>query len=108
MFNKEIKIFKKFLRLPVDQSFDKEKFIQKCPKNLSGADFYSITSKARSQALKRLLTTCQNDPELELNEESIILIEDDFNSSLIGFQPTLSDSAFAEYEKYFDGYLNLK
>ena len=97
-----------FIRLPVDKSFVKEKFIENCPKNLSGADFYSLTSKARYQALKRLLNKCENDPGLEIDDEDIELSEEDFNSALVGFQPTLSEAAFAEYEKYFDGYLNVK
>jgi hypothetical protein len=95
-------------RLPVNADFDAEKFIKSCPSNLSGADFYALTNRARQNALKRLIEKLEgkkNEPlELIETDDDIFLDDCDFEKALVGFQPTLSESAFLEYEKYFKNY----
>lgn len=88
-----------------------EKFIANCPSHLSGADFYALTNKARQNALKRLISEFElmkRDQESELcaDDETleVSLTGSDFEQALIGFQPTLSEQAFLEYEKYFQKY----
>jgi len=67
--------------MPIDADFSAEQFVQKCPSHLSGADFYALTSRARRQALRRLIRECQSADTV-----------------------TLSEQAFLEYEKYFEKY----
>jgi len=93
------------LRLPIDPEFNADEYIKKCPTNLSGADFYAITNRARQHALKRLIQT-QEDGMERLDEELIFINEKDFNDSLIGFQPTLNEIELKDYEKYFLSYSN--
>ena len=85
-----------------------EKFIENCPGHLSGADFYALTNKARQNALKRLIGEFELTPRNEKNEVikkvEVSLTGSDFAKALIGFQPTLSEQAFVEYEKYFKKY----
>jgi SpoVK/Ycf46/Vps4 family AAA+-type ATPase len=91
----------------MDPDFKPEEFIKICPLNLSGADFYSIANRARQQALKRLINSQEESGGLaRLEENQIYLNDEDFGNSLIGFQPTLSESALLEYEKYFHSYSN--
>ena len=91
--------------MPIDKDFDVEKFVEKCPVNLSGADFYALTNRARQHALKRLIEHCEEIKigDYDANEECF-LNEEDFNYSLVDFQPTLNEAAFLEYEKYFQKY----
>lgn len=88
-----------------------EKFIANCPSHLSGADFYALTNKARQSALKRLIgefEQMKRDQETKLcaDEEAlkVSLTGSDFEQALICFQPTLSEQAFLDYEKYFQKY----
>ena len=60
-------------RLPIDPSFSADEFIQSCPTNLSGADFYSITNRARQAALKRLISY-QEENKLPLVEHDLIFL----------------------------------
>jgi hypothetical protein len=79
--------------------------------NLSGADFYAITNKARQHALKRLIAILEsqesNDTRpTKFDESGILLVEEDFNFALVDFQPTLNETAMQNYEKYFNSYSN--
>jgi peroxin-6 len=87
-------------KLNVKKSFNIDEFIDKCPENMTGADFYSITNKARQNALKRLIGKFEEN----LIDDQIFISEDDFNQSLINFVPTLTNSMLKDYEKYFYKY----
>lgn len=102
-------------RLPIAKEFQDEEFIKmKCPLNLTGADFYSITNKARQLALKRLISNLEESSSststttnnIELNGDNICLIEEDFLQALDEFQPTLNEKELEEYELYFQKYSN--
>ncbi len=90
--------------MPIEACFKLEKFVEKCPSNLSGADFYALTNRARQHALKRLIRTSQTETIKTIKNTSSCLTVEDFDQSLIDFQPTLSEKAFLEYEKYFEKY----
>lgn len=92
----------------MDTNFDLEKFVEKCPKNLSGADFYAIGNRARKNTLKRLILKMEeaSDESEKINNEDILITEEDFKESLNGFNPTLSEKEVQEYEKYFTRYQN--
>jgi SpoVK/Ycf46/Vps4 family AAA+-type ATPase len=90
--------------MPIDADFSAEQFVQKCPSHLSGADFYALTSRARQQALRRLISECQSADTTSSTVSDTCLTVDDFDQSLVDFQPTLSEQAFLEYEKYFEKY----
>ena len=92
--------------MPVDSDFDPEEFIRSCPLNLTGADFYAIGNRARQETLKRLIQSNEESSWTNLEENRINLNSEDFKRSLIGFQPTLSEPALLEYEKYFQNYSN--
>ena len=92
--------------MPIDSNFNSDEFIKSCPLNLSGADFYSVTNKARQEALKRLINFQEANQLTSIEDDKIVLIEEDFKRSLIGFQPTLSESTLLEYKKYFHSYSN--
>lgn len=105
--SERVNIFNALIRkLPIDVKFNSEQFVRdKCPLNLTGADFYSITSKARQHALKRLIQVY----ELNMNnfdDSLIVLNEKDFIDSLEHFQPSLSEQTLLEYEQYFNNYSN--
>jgi hypothetical protein len=95
-------------RLPIDPNFNTENFVKSCPLNLSGADFYSITKKARQNALKRLIRSIESGEmsQESLTDDLIVLNEIDFDQALVGFQPTLSESSLLDYEKYFLSFSN--
>lgn len=100
-------IFSKIFRLPIDPNFDIVHYIKKCPQNLTGADFYSITNKARQHALKRLIVLIEKNHENQnLEDQMILLNDDDFYNALIDFQPTLNDQSLIEYEKFFLNFSN--
>ena len=97
-----IKIFYNFNRLKIDSKFDVESFIDKCPKNLTGADFYSITNRARQHALKRIISLLElQNKNANDYDEVIEITENDFIKVLDNFVPTLDESSLAYYEKYF-------
>jgi peroxin-6 len=116
--NERVNILKALLRkLPVDSTFKVEKFVEKCPLYLSGADFMAITSRARYAALKRLIKlkserkTGQvedflNDNDNERETNAILLTDYDFLQALDDFQPTLNEQTLVEYEKYFYQFSN--
>ena len=102
-----LNIFNALIRkLPIDKKFNIELFVKnKCPPNLSGADFYSITSKARQCALKRLIHEYESNIN-EFNENTIELNENDFLNAIETFQPSLSEQTLRDYELYFNNYSN--
>jgi peroxin-6 len=89
----------------VDPGFNIDRFVEKCPANMSGADFYSITNKARQHALKRLIGIMESGGHVA-DATDVLLTEQDFDASLLDFQPTLTESAMLTYEKYFNSYSN--
>ena len=91
--------------MPVDSNFNFEEFVKKCPSNLSGADFFAITNKSRQEALKRIITNCE-EGQMNSKEQEIFITNEDFDKSLKGLRPTLSESALEEYKKYFKNYSN--
>jgi peroxin-6 len=102
-FDERYKIFEALVRkLPLDANFDKESFVrEKCPANLSGADFYAITNKARQIAIKRIISGQQEFQDDKISEE-------DFNRALQGFRANLSDQELLVYENYFNRFSNKK
>lgn len=80
-------------------------FIDQCPKNLTGADFFAITNRARQNALKRIINAieAENKSINEYNKE-IFINEYDFYQVLDNFVPTLNDTTLLDYEKYFIKY----
>lgn len=90
----------------MDPKMNLEEFVQKCPANLSGADFYAVTNKARQNAIRRLINLIEN--ETNLSENLIVLTETDFEEALVGFQANLSDSQLLDYENYFNRFSNKK
>ena len=90
------------IRLKLDPKFDIESFVQKCPDNLTGADFYSITNRARQNALKRIISILESKNQNANDyEDTIEINENDFSRVLENFVPTLNQSTLAYYEKYF-------
>jgi len=79
--------------------------LKACPNNLTGADFYALTNRARKNALKRIIehfeenNLCFNDNVLD---DLITVTEKDFLEGLVDFRPTLSESELNDYEKYFE------
>ena len=89
-------------RLKVDPNFVAETFIDNCPANLTGADFYSITNQARQNALKRLINELETlKIDASQYNSNIVITKHDFETALESFVPTLSDSTLTYYEKYF-------
>ncbi|CAF0986589.1 unnamed protein product [Brachionus calyciflorus] len=101
--DERFKIFQALVRkLPIDSKFDQEKYVlEKCPCNLSGADFYAITNKARQNAIKRIILSSECN---EINDE--IINEEDFMKALDNFSANLSDQELLEYENYFTKFSN--
>ena len=88
--------------------FQIEEFIKNCPPNLSGADFYSITNRARKICLKRLIESqSQSKITLDATNDLIYLKQEDFNGALVNFRPTLNEHELVNYEKYFNNLKNV-
>jgi hypothetical protein len=82
-----------------------ENFIDLCPGNLTGADFYAITNRARQHALRRIINVLESqDGNVNDFNEIIEISECDFLKVLDSFVPTLNDSTLLDYEKYFIKY----
>jgi len=105
--NERVNIFRAQTRkLPIDKEFNIESFVaDKCPANLTGADFFAITNKARQYAIKRLIQTYETNLS-DLNESLICLNENDFVSAIEEFQPSLSEQMLRDYDVYFKNYSN--
>jgi SpoVK/Ycf46/Vps4 family AAA+-type ATPase len=101
--------------LPIDSSLDMENFVKKCPNNLSGADFYSITNRARKNASKRFIESQEENSNqakksiinLDMhertnnNEADLLTINlEDFEKALDGFHATLNEKELAIYERF--------
>lgn len=101
-FDERFKIFDALTKkLPIDTSFDKKEFVKnKCPKNLSGADFYAITNRARQNAIKRIISA------IDSNNQDEFITEEDFVKCLKGFSANLSDQDLVIYENYFIKFSN--
>jgi hypothetical protein len=92
-------------RLPIESNFNHEKFLKACPNNLTGADFYALTNRARRNALKRIVEHFEANNLLYddnlVQDDLITITEKDFLDGLLEFHPTLSESELIDYEKYF-------
>ena len=71
---------------------------------MSGADFFSLTNKARHEALKRMIKN--REKRTDFDEEEIYIKEEDFLKSVTDLKPTLNESEFNDYIKYFENYSN--
>lgn len=93
-----------FKRLPIESNFDHENFLMSCPNNLTGADFYALTNRARRNALKRIIEHFEENNlayDDHVQDDLITVSEKDFLDGLVEFHPTLSESELNDYEKYF-------
>lgn len=91
--------------------FQLEEFVKNCPPNLSGADFYSITNRARKICLKRLIESQNRMSQSKITSDNanelIYLNQEDFNGALVNFRPTLNEHELVNYERYFNNLKNV-
>lgn len=49
------KLFCSLSRFPLDKDVDLQSFVETCPQNLTGADFYALCSEAMLSAITRCI-----------------------------------------------------
>lgn len=66
----------------MEKTLDLSMIAEKCPKNLTGADFYALCSDAMLNALKRKITMLEKGKMTIILYQIIAYINDMFDSSL--------------------------
>ncbi|VDI35901.1 peroxisomal ATPase PEX6-like [Mytilus galloprovincialis] len=101
----QLKILQALTRkFKLEKNLELRNVVEKCPKNLTGADFYALASDAMLNALKRKITMLEAGETTD--QENVIVSENDFLQSLSALTPSLSDDEMKHYEElraYFSG-----
>ncbi|XP_052272085.1 peroxisome assembly factor 2-like isoform X1 [Dreissena polymorpha] len=79
----------------LEENFDMEKFVEKCPFNLTGADFYALASDAMLNAIKRKIDLVDAGKTVE---DKITVGESDFQLALENLSPSVSEAELERYE----------
>ncbi|KAL4237758.1 peroxisomal assembly protein [Mactra antiquata] len=76
------------------EDFDLESFVEKCPFNLTGADFYALASDAMLNALKRKIKSLEDG---KTTDQSIIVEGEDFDCALKNLTPSVTEGELLRY-----------
>lgn len=75
-----------------------EQVEQQCPRNLTGADFYSLCSSAMMSAVGRVIGLIESKTARESDVTSIALTLDDFSAAIKHFHPSVSAQELQRYQ----------
>ncbi|XP_052769801.1 peroxisomal ATPase PEX6-like [Mya arenaria] len=78
----------------LEKDFNMERFTDKCPLILTGADFYALASDAMLNALKRQIELIDKG---EPTGDYVEVTEEDFEQALLSLSPSVSESELRRY-----------
>ncbi|WAR19127.1 PEX6-like protein [Mya arenaria] len=81
-------------RFHLEKDFNMERFTDKCPLILTGADFYALASDAMLNALKRQIELIDKG---EPTGDYVEVTEEDFEQALLSLSPSVSESELRRY-----------
>ncbi|XP_065643591.1 peroxisomal ATPase PEX6 isoform X2 [Hydra vulgaris] len=84
---------------------DLEIVLNKCPVNLTGADFYALASDAQMNCYRRII----NDHEQNINPisvDSVVILNSDFELALKNIRPSITINELRRYETIRDEVFN--
>lgn len=93
-------------RFCLEKDVDLDTFAEKCPSNLTGADYYALCSDAMLNTMKRKIQ--QLEAGESVNEKEILVSQQDFNEALENLTPSLTDSEIQRYRQLRDSFSNDK
>ncbi|XP_077989979.1 peroxisomal ATPase PEX6-like [Glandiceps talaboti] len=94
----QLKIIKALTRkFQLSDNCDLEDIVEKCPMNLTGADFYSLCADAMLNAVKRKITALEQE-ENPGSPDSISVEADDFLTALKYLTPSVSSEELLHYQ----------
>ncbi|XP_048737243.1 peroxisomal ATPase PEX6-like isoform X2 [Ostrea edulis] len=85
---------------------DLDALAEKCPSNLTGADFYALCSDAMLNRMKHKIQ--QLEAGENVNEAEIIVSQEDFEEALANLSPSLTDAEIQRYCQMRDSFSNDK
>ncbi|XP_071053095.1 peroxisomal ATPase PEX6 isoform X2 [Onthophagus taurus] len=85
----------------LDEDVNLENIVEKCPKNISGADFYGLCSSAWLSAVRRLIKKIEEGRRKveELSHEDVIVNSEDFKVAAKTIKPSISPKDLMYFEK---------
>lgn len=93
-------------RFQLEEDADLDALAEKCPSNLTGADYYALCSDAMLNTMKRKIQ--QLEAGESVNEKEILVSQQDFNEALENLTPSLTDSEIQRYRQLRDSFSNDK
>ncbi|ESN98890.1 hypothetical protein HELRODRAFT_162356 [Helobdella robusta] len=76
-----------------------QRIVDKCPRQMTGADFYALCSDALISATRRIISKIEaGQATLDVHAD-VVVTEDDFNEALHQFKPSLSLKELIRYEE---------
>ncbi|XP_064623375.1 peroxisomal ATPase PEX6-like [Lineus longissimus] len=90
-------------KIAMSKECNLEAVVERCPPNMTGADFYALCSDAVLCAVKKKITLVEQGKCSE--EEKLVVEEDDFFSALSTLQPSVS---LEELQSFKEIHANLK
>lgn len=88
----------------LEKSLNLRTIVEECPKCLTGADLYALCSDAMLNALRRKIKMLEKGETTD--QETILVLEEDFLTALSVLTPSLSDAEIKRYEElqtFFSG-----
>ncbi|XP_050407711.2 peroxisomal ATPase PEX6 [Patella vulgata] len=97
----QLKILKALTRkFHIAKACNMENIVSQCPWNMTGADFYALSSDAMLNALKRKIQLLEDGKTV--NKSDIIVQEQDFINALKTLIPSVSDAELTRYKTIRD------
>lgn len=93
-------------RFRLEEDVDLDAFAEKCPSNLTGADYYALCSDAMLNTMKRKIQ--QLEAGESVDEKEVLVSQQDFNEALENLTPSLTDSEIQRYRQLRDSFSNDK
>jgi peroxin-6 len=84
----------------LSEQVDLEQVVEKCPMNMTGADFYALCADALMNALLRIAQNRPKDFEVQEQEDTEIIVEqDDFLIALSRLKPSIPMHELQRYDE---------
>ena len=85
-------------KFTLDSNLSLSQLEQLCPRQLTGADFYSLCSSAMMNAIGRTITLIESDLIKEEDVHNFTLTADDFNQTIANFMPSVTVEEIERYD----------
>nr|XP_022334212.1 peroxisome assembly factor 2-like isoform X2 [Crassostrea virginica] len=90
----------------LEADVDLDTLAEKCPSNLTGADYYALCSDAMLNTMKRKIK--QLEAGKNVDEKEILVSLEDFDEALENLTPSLTDSEIQRYRQLRESFSNDK